>query len=218
MALKAQELAALEGLLTGISSLPVRSGSFGKGGGVASGDIEDSLRMLINDEDFMEEFSNRENKAADSAARKGRKAGIKRGMEVGSKGKGLLGAGGKVAGRLGSKLLVGGGLLGTGLMVADVIQMLIAGSKDPSYERLRASNSGDFESALRSATGPRDRDRLESSQMLRRHAGHNSSIRPRMSSELRRLIDAGQAQELGQIKQQMKPGIREAYARMGLVA
>ena len=81
MALRASELAALEGLLTGVSSLPGR-------GGVNASDIEDSLRLLINDPDFADELLSRVSRSdydalgADlkkaSAKAQGRKATIGR--------------------------------------------------------------------------------------------------------------------------------------------
>lgn len=81
MALRASELAALEGLLTGVSSLPGR-------GGVNVADLEDSLRLLINDPDFSDELLSRVSRSdydalgADlkkaSAKAQGRKATIGR--------------------------------------------------------------------------------------------------------------------------------------------
>ena len=62
-------------------------------------------------------------------------------------------------------------------------------------------------------------DRLKASRQFRKQAtGTAGSMNKRMSAELRSLLSEGQAQELGRIRQQMKPGIREAYARVGLVA
>ena len=68
-------------------------------------------------------------------------------------------------------------------------------------------------------SGPREMDRLRASRQFRRQAtGTSGSMDKKMSAELRSLLSQGQAQELAQMRQQMKPGIREAYARVGLVA
>jgi|TARA_R110002020_G_scaffold114056_2_gene262373 hypothetical protein len=222
MALNSREMAMLEGLLTGASSIPM--GAFGKGGGVRGSDIEDSLRMLLNDPEFVDEFVRRggrmsdlEDEIAGLKGKRGKTAERLKKIRKGVGKKGLAAA----AGGIGGKLLVGGGILGTALMAMDIL----SGAKESSnrssdsMRSLRGRRDMDFAENLSAITGPREMDRLKASRQFRKQAtGTAGSMDKRMSAELRSLLSEGQAQELGRMRQQMKPGIREAYARVGLVA
>ena len=229
MALNAREMAMLQGLLTGASSIPM--GSFGKGGGVRSGDIEDSLRVLLNDPEFVDEFVGRGGRMSDLEDRvsglgkenkrlKGRRNKTAERLKKIRKGAGKKGLA-AAAGGIGGKLLVGGGILGTALMAMDIL----SGAKESSdrssdsMESLRGRRNMEFADNVSMISGPREMDRLRASRQFRRQAtGTSGSMDKKMSAELRSLLSQGQAQELAQMRQQMKPGIREAYARVGLVA
>ena len=146
-----------------------------------------------------------------------KRAKAKEAMEAGRK----MRFGGKVGGtaaRLGSKFLIGGGLLGTGLMALDLLSMLKEGAQDDTYKQLRAGSGGELQSSLAAVTAPREMDRLRASQGFRRRAEMNRTVNPRVSSDLRALLEDRQIRELAGAGQSIKPSIREAYARMGLFA
>lgn len=160
---------------------------------------------------------------AESGYREGRRvsrekrAAARKAMEGGRK----MRFGGKVAGtagRLGSKFLIGGGILGTGLMALDLLSMLKDSATDDTYKQLRTGSGSEFASSLAAVSGPREGDRLKIAQGLRRRAEMNRTVNPRVSSDLRALIEDRQIQELAGAGQSIKPSIREAYARMGLFA
>ena len=210
MALKVDEVEELLGLLGGSR----RPGMTGAG-------MEDLLRSLLADDDYMSEFRSRKSSAEvarleELARREGSREGRKRALAKAKKP--LLGKGGRIAGRLGSKLLVGGGLLGTGLMALDLLMMLKEGAQDDTYKQLKAGSGGELQGALAAVTGPREMDRLRASQGFRRRAEMNRTVNPRVSSDLRALIEDRQIRELAGAGQQIKPSLREAYARMGLFA
>lgn len=245
MALRASELAALEGLLTGVSSLPGR-------GGVNAADIEDSLRLLINDPDFSDELLSRVSRSdydalgADlkkaSAKAQGRKATIGRMTEDM---KGLRGdlrkASAKAAGRgetirrlqaaqkaagggplskLGGfgkgALAIGGGIAGT-FMLMELLKMIkdSGGSKGLAEARMRAPS--EYAESMQLVNSPRMMDRIRSSQELRTMAESDPQARIPMSRELQDAITMD-PREIYRYRQQMKaPSLREAYARAGLM-
>ena len=224
MSIKVHELEALLGLL-GVAG-PVRGMAGSPGSrrpGMTGAGMEDLLKDILSDEDYMSEFRSRKSPAEvarleELARKEGSRMGRKRALEKTKAKKPLLGAGGKIAGRLGSKLLVGGGLLGTGLMALDVLSMLKEGAQDDTYKQLRSGSGGELQSSLAAMTGPREMDRLRASQGFRRRAEMNRTVNPRVSSDLRALLEDRQIRELAGAGQSIKPSIREAYARMGLFA
>lgn len=242
MAIRADELESLLGLL-GVAG-PIR-GPKGLPGtsrvGMDPASMEAMLRGLLADDDFMADYAARrpaadverleraaraaglrEAKArgdvrAKDAYRKGRRAGLERGR--GSAGKGLLGTAGKYAkaGKFGTKLLYGAGILGTGLMALDLLMGAKEAAKDDTMSRARGMAAGEYDAFARAGLGGRSERDYGFSTRLAQQARRTSPQSLSMTSDLKALLNDAQIQQLSQMRQATKPGIREAYARFGLI-
>ena len=229
MAISSRELAQIEGLLTGASSRPM--GAFGKGGGVPRSDIEESLRFLLGDEDFVEDITGRlhggelESLKRDRLRLQGARGKTAKKMKAlrgkaglgGSTGAGLMGW--KNMGLLGRLGLIGGGI-GTGLLVLDLLKLLKGqGEETQVQRRLLRENAGmNQASILAGALKPDMGERLNTSSKLRQLAamGQKSGLGP--SDELKNLLSSQDFANIMRMRQKAsKPGLQEAYARAGLI-
>lgn len=123
-----------------------------------------------------------------------------------------------MAGRLGSKLLVGGGTLGTGLVLLDLLGMLRSASEDDTRSTLRRQSLGNYERSMGAMVGDNLEDRLERSRALRRTATRNMAPSgPGLSPELRALLSEQQMAGLARARQRSLPTAQEAYAKYGVM-
>jgi len=234
MALSVREQAALLGLLTGSSPLPMGSSSSSIGS--PGREIEEQLRSLLGDPDFTREFMGRLTpeqaealrragiiEGAESGYREGRRvsrerrAAARRAMEGGRRMRFGGKVAGKMAGGIGSKLLYGAGALGTALMAVDLLMMLKGAASDegPSVARRGAGN--EIADLLQAGQTPSTTQQLRRSQDLSRQALNYAPYQMGVSRDLQELVGAQQVRELARLRQRSKPGLQEAYARAGLL-
>lgn len=120
-------------------------------------------------------------------------------------------------GKWGKRLLLGGGWLGTAWMAIELLGILKEAAKDKQGEATRRIGGETWAQDLMTAGSRTLEDELASSDRFAQRARNSREIKPGMSRELQSLIE-GREKELSGMTQKVKPSIREAYARHGLIS
>ena len=127
----------------------------------------------------------------------------------------------KKARGLGSKVMSGLGVAGGAFGVYELLALLADAVKGDEPTPQRESRSAGYQQTLMDMLEPSSGEDIRRSEFLRRLAnqqeqtGYERPMEP--SADLRALLQQQNMDELFRARQKVKPGLREAYARAGLM-
>ena len=127
----------------------------------------------------------------------------------------------KKAKGIGSKIVGGLGVAGGAFGVYELLALLADAVKGDEPTPQRESRSAGYQQTLMDMLEPSSGEDIQRSEFLRRLANQQEQTgfeRPmEPSADLRALLQQQDMDELFRARQKVKPGLREAYARAGLM-